>query len=159
MLIRFDIILKFVKILTIYVKEMEETVKLNLEEGLSFNVEVDGLSMKIDTAKDFGGKERGPKPKSLMLVALGGCTGMDVASIMGKMKVGYDKFEVKVSGTLSDDHPRHWTKMHIVYTLKGKDIDRKKVEKAVNLSQERYCGVTYNYRASMEITHEIIIEE
>lgn len=138
---------------------MEEIVKLSLGEGLSFDVEVDGLSMKIDTAKDFGGRERGPKPKSLMLVALGGCTGMDVASILKKMKVDYEDFEVRVSGVLSDEHPRHWIKMHIVYTLKGKDIDRKKVEKAVSLSQERYCGVTRNYQASMDISHEIIIEE
>ncbi len=151
--------ISFVKILTIYVKEMEETVKLNLEENLSFNIEVNGLNMKIDSAKEFGGKERGPKPKSLMLVALGGCTGMDVASILRKMKVPFEEFEVKVSGVLSDGHPRHWTKMHIVYTLKGENIDRKKVEKAVSLSQEQYCGVTYNYKASMEITHEIIIEE
>lgn len=138
---------------------MEETVKLKLEEGLSFDVEVDGLNMKLDTAKDFGGRERGPKPKSLMLVALGGCTGMDVASIMGKMKLSWEEFNVKVSGVLSDAYPRHWTKMHIVYNIKAKDIDRKKVEKAVSLSQERYCGVTYNYRASIEISHDIIIEE
>lgn len=140
-------------------QEMEEKVKLQHEEDLSFNVELDGHYFKIDSVEEFGGKNRGPRPKNYMLVALGGCTGMDVASIMKKMKIPFEDFKVHVSGILTDTHPKHFQKMHITYTLKGKNIDRSKVEKAVELSQEKYCGVTYNYRKSMEITHEIIIEE
>lgn len=138
---------------------MEETVKLQLEDDLSFNIDLDGHSFKIDSAEEFGGKNRGPKPKNLMLAALGGCTGMDVASIMKKMKVPYDSLEIKVDGVLTETHPRHFEKMHITYTVKGKDLDRKKVERAVSLSQDNYCGVTFNYRASMEISHEINIVE
>jgi len=138
---------------------MEETVKLQLEEALSFNVEVDGLNMKIDSMEEFGGKQRGPRPKSLMLVAIGGCTGMDVASIMRKMKIPYDNLEVSVTGVLTETHPKHFEKMHITYVVKGKNIDRSKIEKAVALSQDKYCGVTYSYKAVIEITHEIIIEE
>ncbi len=138
---------------------MEETVRLQLEEALSFNVEVDGLTMKIDSMEEFGGKQRGPRPKSLMLVALGGCTGMDVASIMRKMKIPYDSLEVSVNGVLTETHPKHFEKMHITYVVKGKNIDRSKVEKAVALSQDKYCGVTYSYKAAIEITHEIIIED
>lgn len=138
---------------------MEETVRLKLEEALSFNVEVDGLTMKIDSMEEFGGKQRGPRPKSLMLVALGGCTGMDVASIMRKMKIPYDSLEVSVNGVLTETHPKHFEKMHITYVVKGKNIDRSKVEKAVALSQDKYCGVTYSYKAAIEITHDIIIED
>lgn len=138
---------------------MEESVRLQLEDGLSFNVDIDGHKITIDSFEEFGGKNRGPRPKSLMLVALGGCTGMDVTSIMQKMKVVYDDLQVTVSGVLSESHPKHFRKMHITYLVRGKNIDRSKVEKAVELSQEKYCGVTYSYRQSMEITHEIIIEE
>jgi putative redox protein len=138
---------------------MDQYVKLQHEEDLSFNVQIDGHNFKIDSLGEFGGKNRGPRPKTLMLAALGGCTGMDVASIMKKMKIPYEDFSVEVTGVLTDEHPKHFKKMHITYTVKGKDLDRSKIEKAVDLSQDRYCGVTHNYKASMEISHEIIIEE
>lgn len=138
---------------------MEETVKMQLEEDLCFDVQMDGHNFKIDSDEEFGGKKRGPKPKNLMLVALGGCTGMDVASIMNKMKVPYETMKVNVTGVLNETHPKYFKKMHITFTVKGKNIDRKKVERAVELSQDKYCGVTYSYRKSMEVTHEIIIEE
>lgn len=138
---------------------MEETAKLQLKEDLCFEVDLDGHKFKIDSAEEFGGKKRGPRPKNLMLASLGGCTGMDVASIMRKMKLPYEDLQVNVTGVLTETHPKHFEKMHITYIVKGKNIDRKKVERAVELSQENYCGVTYNYRKSMEITHEIIILE
>ncbi len=136
---------------------MEETVKLSYDDGLAFDVEVDGHKMKIDSVVEFGGRNKGPRPKNLMLVALGGCTGMDVASIMSKMKIPYDNLEITVTGILSESHPRHFEKMHITYMVKGNNIDRDKVERAVYLSQEKYCGVTFNYKSSIEITHEIKI--
>ncbi len=138
---------------------MEEIAKLQLKEDLCFDVDLDGHKFQIDSAEEFGGKKRGPRPKNLMLAALGGCTGMDVASIMKKMKLPYEDLQVNVTGVLTETHPKHFEKMHITYIVKGKNIDRKKVERAVELSQENYCGVTYSYRNSMEITHEIIIVE
>ncbi|MGM0665730.1 MAG: OsmC family protein [Bacteroidota bacterium] len=138
---------------------MDQHVILQHEEDLSFNVQIDGHNFKIDSVGEFGGKNRGPRPKTLMLAALGGCTGMDVASIMKKMKIPFEDFSVEVTGVLTDEHPKHFKKMHLIFSVKGKDLDRNKIEKAVNLSQDRYCGVTHSYKASMEISHEIIIEE
>ena len=138
---------------------MEETVKLQQIEDLAFNVDIDGHRFKIDSVEQFGGKNRGPRPKNLMLVALGGCTGMDVASIMKKMKIPYEDLKVNVTGVLTETHPKHFEKIHITYIVKGKGLDRGKIEKAINLSQEKYCGVTFNYKASINITSEIIIEE
>jgi len=138
---------------------MEETVKLQHTEDLAFDVDIDGHMFKIDSMEQFGGKNRGPRPKNLMLVALGGCTGMDVASIMKKMKIPYEDLKVNVTGVLTETHPKHFEKMHITYIVKGKGLDRGKIEKAINLSQEKYCGVTFNYKASINITSEIIIEE
>lgn len=126
---------------------------------MSFDVDVNGHKMVIDTGETFGGNNEGPRPKSLMLVALGGCTGMDMASILRKMRVPFESISVKVDGNITDEHPRHFDTMHITYVIKGKDIPKDKVEMAAKLSQEKYCGVTFSYRASIEITHEIIYEE
>jgi putative redox protein len=92
---------------------------------------------------NYGGNNEGPRPKSLMLVALGGCTGMDMASILRKMRVPFESLRVKVSGNITE-HPKHFDTMHITYYIKGKDIPHDKVETAAKLSQEKYCGVTFS---------------
>ena len=93
------------------------------------------------------------------LFALAGCTGMDVAAILKKMKVELESFTVEVEGDVTEDHPKRFEGMKVLYRVKGKDINRKSVEKAVNLSSTRYCGVSANYEKAFPITHEIIIEE
>jgi putative redox protein len=138
---------------------MTETVNLKLKGKMAFEASADGHKIVIDTAEEFGGKNIGPKPKTLMLVALAGCTGMDVAALLRKMKIIVEDFQVEVRGELSEEHPVHFESMHIIYKLKGKDISREKVERAVELSQEKYCGVSYNFKASIKITNEIIIED
>jgi len=137
---------------------MKDSVSLLLKGNMSFDVEVNGHKMVIDSGEAFGGNNEGPRPKSLMLVAIGGCTGMDMASILRKMRVPFEALRVDVSGNITSEHPKHFDSMHITYFLKGKDLDREKVEMAAKLSQDKYCGVTYNFKASMEITHEIVYE-
>ena len=99
----------------------------------------------------------GPRPKPLILVALAGCTGMDVISILKKMKIEPEFFNVSVEGELTEEHPKFYHKIHITYELKGIDIEREKVEKAVNLSRDKYCGVNALLQFGAEITHEIRI--
>jgi putative redox protein len=137
---------------------MKDSVSLTLRGNMSFDVDVNGHKMVIDSGETFGGNNEGPRPKSLMLVALGGCTGMDMASILRKMRVPFEGLRVAVSGTITSENPKHFDTMHITYFVKGKDLDREKIEMAAKLSQEKYCGVTYNFKASIEITHEIIYE-
>jgi len=138
---------------------MNEVVNIQLKGLMSFEAEVDGHKIIIDTAKEFGGNNEGPKPKSLMMVALAGCTGMDVASILRKMKVPFEDLQIEVEGNLTDRHPKHFDKMCIIYKVKGKDITIDKVKKAVELSLANYCGVSYSYKKVMEITYEIRINE
>jgi putative redox protein len=126
---------------------------------MSFDVEVNGQNMIIDSSSSSGGNNEGPRPKSLMLVALGGCTGMDMASILRKMRVPFDDLRIKVDGNMTEEHPRHFDTMHITYFIKGKDIPTDKVEQAAKLSLEKYCGVTFNFKASIKITHEIVYEQ
>lgn len=139
---------------------MRETINMSWLEGLAFETEVSGEKIIIDAVEKVGGKNRGPQPKPLMLVALAGCTGMDVISILNKMRVEIKKFNVRVEGDLTEEHPKHFTKMNIIYEFAGKNLQISKLEKAVNLSQDRYCGVSYNYRNAFELTYEIkVIDE
>ena len=138
---------------------MKDSVILQHRGNLSFEATVNGHKMMIDSSLEFGGNNRGPRPKSLMLVAIAGCTGMDMASILSKMRVPFEDIRVKVEGNITDEHPKHFDHMHITYYVKGKEIDREKVEKAIELSQERYCGVSFTFKQAMELTHELVIEE
>lgn len=138
---------------------MKETIKALWLNDLSFEAEVDGHKVYMDTAQEHGGKNMGPRPKLLMLVALAGCTGMDVAAILKKMRENVEEFSVEVEGDVTEDHPKRFEGMKVIYRVKGKDINRKNVEKAVDLSSNRYCGVSANYKEAFDITYEIIIEE
>jgi putative redox protein len=138
---------------------MKETIKTRWLNDLAFEAEVDGHKIYLDTSMEHGGKNTGPRPKQLMMVALAGCTAMDVASILKKMRENVDEFTVEVEGDLAEEHPKKFEAMKVIFRLKGKEISKKNVEKAVNLSSNKYCGVSANYLKSFPITHEIIIEE
>jgi putative redox protein len=134
-----------------------ESVKVNWLENMAFEAEVNGHTIVLDAAEAVGGENRGPRPKPLMLVALAGCTGMDVVSILKKMRVEVEGFNVVVEGDLTEEHPKQFTKMRVIYEFKGKDLPMDKLEKAVNLSEERYCGVSAMYKKAIGITTEIRI--
>lgn len=138
---------------------MKDSVEIQHKANMAFEATVNGIKIMIDTSEEHGGTNQGPRPKSLMLVALGGCTAMDVVSILNKMRVPFTDVKVNVEGNLTSEHPKHFDHMHITYIVKGKNLPLDKIESAVNMSKEKYCGVSYSYKASMEITHEIVVEE
>jgi len=138
---------------------MKETITTKWLSDMAFESEVDGHKIYMDSSHEHGGKNMGPRPKPLMMVALAGCTGMDVASILKKMREDVEEFSIDIEGDVTEEHPKRFEGMKIIYRLKGKGINRKNVEKAVDLSQSRYCGVSANYREAFPISHEIIIEE
>jgi len=125
---------------------------------MSFESEINGHKVIIDAKEEVGGQDKGPRPKPFMLAALGGCTAMDVVSILKKMRVDFKSLNVIVEGELTEEHPRHFTKMHVIYEVEGDHIPLDKVQKAVSLSEEKYCGVSVVYRKAMEITSEIRIK-
>ena len=138
---------------------MKESIKAILLSDLSFEAEVDGHKIYMDTAAEHGGKNLGPRPKPLMMVALAGCTGMDVAAILRKMRIEVESMSVEVEGEVTEEHPKRFEKMKVIYRVKGKDVPLASVEKAVNLSKDRYCGVSANYARAFPIEYKIIIEE
>jgi putative redox protein len=111
----------------------------------------------LDAKEEHGGTGQGPRPKPLMMVSLAGCTGMDVVSLLKKMRVEFESLTIRVEGDLADDHPKLFTAMHIIYEFKGNDLPMDKLEKAVTLSQEKYCGVSATYKKAMNISYEIKI--
>ncbi|MBN2273183.1 MAG: OsmC family protein [Bacteroidales bacterium] len=138
---------------------MKDSINVNWLGNLTFEAKVDGHSFIIDANEAVGGKDKGPSPKPLMMVSLAGCTGMDVASLLKKMRVDFESFNVKVEGELTEEHPKHFVAMHTVYEFKGKDLPLDKLKKAIELSQDRYCGVSAVYRKTMKISYEIKITE
>lgn len=136
---------------------MKELVNVNWLENMAFEVDIQGKSFMIDAEPEFGGGGRGPKPKPLMLAALGGCTGMDVVSILKKMKVDFDRLNIRVEGELTEEHPKHFYRIVVNYEFEGEDLPVEKLKKAISLSEERYCGVSASYRKSMELSWRISI--
>jgi len=125
-------------------------------KGLAFAGLTDsGNWVMLDTRKDVGGIADGPTPMEMVLQALMGCTGMDVASILEKMKVDYGSFEVREEHERATDHPKVYTKIHLVYAFEGEGIDIQKVRKAIGLSMDRYCSVSAMMKASVEISFHI----
>lgn len=124
---------------------------------MAFEADVNGHKIILDSAEAVGGENRGPRPKPLLLAALAGCTGMDVISILKKMRVEIEAFNVFVEGDLTEEHPKQFSQMRVIYEFKGTDLPMDKLEKAINLSEERYCGVSAMYKKAIGITTEIRI--
>jgi len=137
----------------------KEIVTTKWLSNLAFESDVNGHKILLDADSSAGGENRGPRPKPFMLLSLGGCTGIDVISILKKMRVDIDEFNVRVEGELTEEHPKHFVKIHVVYEFTGKDLPLDKLKKAVELSEERYCGVSAVYRKTMEMTSEIVVKE
>lgn len=136
---------------------MKSEINVTWKENMSFETELNGHKLTLDADSAVGGENKGPRPKPFMLVALAGCTGMDVISILKKMRVEVAYFNVKVEGNLTEEHPKQYNHMHVIYEFKGKDLPMDKIEKAVNLSEERYCGVSAVYKKAIKMTSEIRI--
>lgn len=134
------------------------TLETNWAEGMRFETEINGHKLILDAAEDNGGTNQGPRPKALMLAALAGCTGMDVISILKKMRVDVTDFSIEIEANLTEEHPKHYDAMKVIYKFKGNNLEMEKLQKAVSLSEERYCGVSAVYKKAMPVTFEVRIE-
>lgn len=138
---------------------MTHHVDINWLDGVAFNAHADDHSLIIDAPFEAGGENKGIRPKMLLLASLGGCTGVDVVLILKKMKVNLKDLRISVEGHLTENHPRIYETINIKYIFRGYDLDRDKLKKAIDLSQEKYCGVTAMLKNTVKIDYEIVIEE
>lgn len=122
-------------------------------------VNQDGNSISIDASSNIGGSNKGMRPMQLLLAALGGCSGIDVASILRKQKQIVVFFEIKINGEreeiVSQDYSLFKT-IHVHFILKG-NLNKLKVEKAVKLSMEKYCSVAKILEPTAKITYTITL--
>lgn len=136
---------------------MKQGITLNWLNNMAFETEINGHKIYIDAEQEYGGKNLGPRPKLFLLLALGGCTGMDVVSILKKMKIEFDEMKIIVEGDLAEEHPKKFTYVKLIYLFKGSNLEIDKIKKAIELSQEKYCGVSANLRDSMKVEYEVKI--
>lgn len=138
---------------------MIHNVDIDWVGGVAFNINADKHTITVDAPIESGGENRGIRPKMLILASLGGCTGVDIVSILHKMKVNLTGLKIAVEGTLTEDHPKVYESIILKYIFSGKELEKTKLQKAIELSQKKYCGVTAMLRNSVKISYEIVIEE
>ncbi|SET17179.1 putative redox protein [Oceanobacillus limi] len=113
-----------------------------------------GHEIKMDAAEQVGGENTGARPTELLLNAVAGCTGIDIISILKKMRLEPTAFQMDVKGTRAEDHPKKFTTIHIHYALDG-ELPEDKVVRAIALSKDKYCSVSHSLSAEIEVTYSI----
>jgi putative redox protein len=138
---------------------MSQQAIVTWQSNMAFEATINGHQIIMDTDVDGGGNNQGPRPKILLMAGLGGCTGMDVVSILAKMKVVPEKFWMEISAEMNDEHPKVFNQIKLIYYFKGDNLAFDKLEKAVNLSKEKYCAVSAMLSKTAEMQIEIKIAE
>ena len=138
---------------------MKQEFETRWQGGMAFETDLFGHAVVVDAAEGSGGADRGPRPKPLIVAALTGCTGMDVMDILRKMRVTVEALRMRVEVESTEEHPRTYVRLHLVYEFTGREADREHIEKAVRLSQERYCGVSALLRKGLDLTYEVTLTE
>jgi len=127
-------------------------------EGLSLVGKSDsGHWTMMDTKASVGGNEGASFPMELLLMSLGGCTAMDVLSILAKMQQPVQDFRVELEAEYAPEHPKVYTMIKMIYIVKG-DVEPRKLERAIELSQERYCSISVMLRQTVDIETSYRIE-
>ena len=116
-------------------------------------------SLVLDTAPENGGENSGPTPSRLMVMAVAACTSMDVVSILIKSRQKLTGLTVSTRGVQNEDYPKYYKEIFLFYTVKGNGLDKSRVERAIRLSQEKYCSVGATVSGKAKIIIQYRIEE
>lgn len=134
---------------------MTHFVSTQWTEKMAFDCHIGDHIVRIDTGHANGGEDSGPGPKILLLTSLTGCTGMDIVSLLNKMRVPFSSLVIEAQTELTEEHPKVYKHIYLTYKV-GADAEfMPQIEKAVHLSLERYCGVTAMLSKHCPITHAI----
>lgn len=117
-----------------------------------------GHKVKMDLAVEKGGENTGPPPMQLLLIALGGCTGIDVASILEKKRVRLESMEIKLEAEQAEDYPKVFRRINIEFIFKGKDLKEADLRNAIELSKNKYCSIGAMLEKTAEITYTLIVK-
>ena len=138
----------------------KQAIVKQVNGGVTFIAKGDsGHWVCMDGPADFGGSNAASRPKELLLFALGGCTGSDVAAILKKKRVPLQGFDMQIKATQAEEHPQVYSDIHVEYIFYGTGIHPADVERAIELSTTKYCSVTAMLKASVKLTHSYRIEQ
>jgi putative redox protein len=132
---------------------MESTLKWTGNMAFSGNT-LTGHEIKIDAAEEIGGQNTGARPMELLLYAAAGCTGIDIISILKKMRLEPSSFHMEMKGDRAEEAPKRYTNIHIHYVLEG-DLPEDKVARAIQLSKDKYCSVAHSLNADITVSYSI----
>jgi putative redox protein len=113
-----------------------------------------GHEIKMDASAEVGGRNSGARPTELLLHAVAGCTGIDIISILQKMRLNPASFHMEVEGTRAEEHPKRFTNIHVHYALEG-ELPEDKVIRAIQLSKDKYCSVSHSLNAMITVSYSI----
>jgi len=129
-------------------------VKVNWKDKFLFQAETEsGKQVWMDTKPEAGGEDIGPSPMELLLMALGGCSAMDVVLILKKKKAELNHFAIEVEGERASQHPKYYTKINLNYIFEGKNLKEEDIRQAIELSMEKYCSVSTMLKEKAEISY------
>lgn len=130
-------------------------VTVNWKHGMSFEGGTEEHTVKVDTTAAGGGSNTGMSPKQLLLVSVCGCTGMDVADMLEKMRVPFTRLDISAEAEQTSEHPKVFKYIHITYYTDAGKENEDKVKRAVELSQTKYCGVSIMLKKHCEVNYQI----
>jgi len=139
-----------------------ETKKVYLKQIKGLSLAARGESnhwITMDGPENLGGSNAGVRPKEILLIALAGCTGSDVVSILQKKRAGLTDFEINITAQQSEEHPKVFTQIDLEYVFYGNDLKTNDIERAIDLSTNTYCGVSAMLRKAITINHSYRIVE
>ena len=139
---------------------MANSAKVSWVDGALFVAEAgSGHTFTMDGSAEVGGRNLGARPMEVMLIGMGGCTAIDVVSMLKKQRQDIEGVEVVLSGERAGEHPMVYTEVKLVYTVRGRKLNKALVERAVSLSDEKYCSATAMFKKSAKVTHEVVLVE
>jgi putative redox protein len=139
---------------------MSTTAKVSWVDGALFVAEGgSGHTLTMDGAPDIGGRNLASRPMEVVLMGMGGCTAIDVVSMLRKQRQDIEGVEVSLSAERASEHPSVFTEVTLVYTVRGRKLNKALVERAVSLSDEKYCSATAMIKKSAKVSHEVVLVE
>ena len=139
---------------------MSTTAKISWVDGALFVAEGgSGHTLTMDGAADVGGRNLASRPMEVMLIGMGGCTAIDVVAMLKKQRQDIEDVEIALVAERADDYPKVFTEVKLVYTVRGRKLSRPLIERAVSLSDEKYCSATAMFKKSATVSHEVVLVE
>jgi putative redox protein len=131
------------------------SIETEWKQNMHFASSVQGHTIHMDKLPQHGGEDTGPRPKPLLLSAISGCAGMELIAVLQKMRIHPKSLRIDVTGDLGDSHPKIYTDVYVKYVMEGDLSEKDRIEKAIKLVEEKYCGIVAMVKHFARFTSEL----